>query len=188
MSVGILVAMATMQIRVLLEMVFFGKKEFFTEFLFVPIVMATTCFAMAFYFFKKTEKKHFGFVNFKPEVEVGHPFEIGPAIKFGLVFVSVLLAVAIGQKYFGDKGVYVAAIFSGLIDVDAIVLSSLEAVKLGEVSVQLAQNSIAISLFMNTFIKIVYVAILGSRKLTGKVAVGTMASALIGGLFYVLTL
>ena len=176
-----------MQIRVLLEIVFLGSKEFLTQFLFVPIMMATTTFAMAFYFFKKTEKKHFGFVNFKPEVKVDQPFELSPAVKFGLVFVLVLLAIALGQKYFGDTGVYFAAVFSGIIDVDAIVLSALEAVRLGELSSQIAQNSIAISLFVNTFIKIAYVAVLGSRKLTSKIAVGVTVPMIVGGVFFFLT-
>jgi uncharacterized membrane protein (DUF4010 family) len=186
-TTGILIALATMQIRVLLEIIFLGSKEFFTNFLFVPITMATTTFAMAFYFFKKTEKKHFGFINFKPEVEIDQPFEILPAIKFGLIFVAVLLTMALGKEHFGSAGVYMAAVFSGLIDVDAIVLSSLEAVRLGEVSAQVAQNSIAISLFVNTIIKIAYVWILGSRKLAGKIAVGVIVPTFVGLLFYFLT-
>ncbi len=187
-TTGILIALATMQIRVLLEIVFLGQKEFFTNFLFVPIAMAVTTFIMAFYFFKKTEKNHFGFINFKPKVEIDQPFEIGPALKFGLIFVTVLLAIAFGQKYLGSTGVYLAAIFSGIIDVDAIVLSSLEAVKLGEISIEVAQNSIIISLFINTIVKIAYVAILGSKKLTGKIAVGVLVPTIVGGICYFLTL
>ncbi len=187
-ATGILISLATMQIRVLLEIIFLGPEDLFTQFLFVPISMATTTFVMAIYFFKKTEKKHFGFINFKPKVKIDQPFELGPAIKFGLVFVVVLLAIAFGKKYFGDTGVYIAAVFSGIIDVDAIVLSSLEAVKLGEVSIQVAQNSIALSLFMNTIIKIAYVALLGSRKLTGKIAVGVAVPMVVGMAFYYLTL
>ena len=58
--------------------------------------------------------EHFTFAN---------PFELGPAIKFGIIFSVVLLLSKVAQIYFGDTGIYIAGLVSGLADVDAIALS-----------------------------------------------------------------
>jgi len=108
------------------------------------------------------------------------PFELGPALKFGGVFVLVLLALAFGQKYFGDSGVYAAAFFSGAVDVDAIVLSSLESVKLGEMEPILAERAILIAVAVNNLVKILYVAVLGNRRMVGKVGVGILVTTSVG--------
>ncbi|MDH3325021.1 MAG: MgtC/SapB family protein, partial [Candidatus Peregrinibacteria bacterium] len=183
-AVGILIASATMQIRVLGEILLLGTSDFYNLFLVVPIVMAISSLIMAFYIFKRTSKKHFGFLSFKPEVELEQPFEIGPALKFGIIFVIVIFAAEFGQIYFADYGVYAAAAFSGLIDIDAIVLTSLEAVKLGNRTPAVAQNAIAIALFMNTMIKILYVSFLGPMSLTRKIAITISVSSLLGGIMF----
>ena len=98
----------------------------------------------------------------------------------------VLFAQAAGKKYFGDSGVYAASVFSGLIDIDAIVLSSLESVKLEELSYSVAQNAISIALFVNTIIKILYVAFFGARKLVWKVTTGVLFSSFVGGVMFLM--
>jgi len=183
-SCGIFIALGTMQVRVIIEILFLGTEDFLNLFLIIPFGMAITSFFIALYFFKKSLCAHFGILNFKPEVKIEHPFEIGPALKFGAIFVLVLFALSFGQRYLGNSGIYIAALFSGIIDVDAIVLSSLEAVKLNEMTVQVAQNSILISLFLNTVIKILYVAILGSKKLVMQITKGVTINFLVGILLF----
>ncbi|MDZ7724995.1 MAG: MgtC/SapB family protein [candidate division KSB1 bacterium] len=56
-------------------------------------------------------------------VTFANPFELGPAIKFGIIFSVVLLLSKVAQIYFGDTGIYIASLVSGLADVDAIALS-----------------------------------------------------------------
>ena len=189
-TVGVLVAVATMQIRVAIEIVAWGTPEMTKALIVIPISMAITATGMAGYFFWRTNKKH----KFsKPRTDVPpadvtlqSPFEIGPALKFGGVFVLVLLALAFGQKYLGDSGVYAAAFFSGFVDVDAIVLSSLESVKLGEMEPILAERAILIAIVVNNLVKILYVAVLGNRKMVGKVAVGIIITTLVGVLTWVI--
>lgn len=183
-TVGVLVAVATMQIRVAIEIVAWGTPEITKSLIVIPLSMAVTAAGMAGYFFWRTNKKH----KFtKPSIEapstdvdLQSPFEIGPALKFGGVFVLVLLGLAFGQKYFGESGVYVAAFLSGFVDVDAIVLSSLESVKLGEMEPLLAERAILIAIAVNNMVKILYVAVLGNRKMVGKVAVGIIITTLVG--------
>ncbi len=183
-TVGVLVAVATMQIRVAIEIVAWGTPEMTKALIVIPLSMAVAATTMAGYFFWKTNKKH----KFtKPDtntpqanVNLQSPFELGPALKFGGVFVLVLLALAFGQKYFGDSGVYAAAFFSGFVDVDAIVLSSLESVKLGEMDPVLAERAILIAVAVNNLVKILYVAVLGNRKMVSKVAVGIVVTTMVG--------
>jgi uncharacterized membrane protein (DUF4010 family) len=189
-TVGVLVAVATMQVRVAVEIIAWGTPEMTKALIAIPISMAVTATAMASYFFWRTNKKHqFTKPNTKtPQADVNlqSPFELGPALKFGAVFVLVLLALAFGQKYFGESGVYAAAFFSGFVDVDAIVLSSLESVKLGEMDPLLAERAILIAVAVNNLVKILYVAVLGSRKMVGKVAFGIIVTTLVGVLTWFL--
>ncbi|NCP66709.1 MgtC/SapB family protein [bacterium] len=183
-TVGVLVAVATMQIRVAIEIVAWGTPEMAKSLIAIPLSMAVAAAAMAGYFFWKTNQKHkFNEPNISApttDVELVSPFELGPALKFGGVFVLVLLALAFGQKYFGDSGVYAAAFFSGAVDVDAIVLSSLESVKLGEMEPILAERAILIAVAVNNLVKILYVAVLGNRRMVGKVGVGILVTTSVG--------
>jgi uncharacterized membrane protein (DUF4010 family) len=60
------------------------------------------------------------------DVALANPFELAPAIKFGLIFAAVLVVSRAAQYYFGTTGVYVSSIVSGLADVDAVALSMAE--------------------------------------------------------------
>ncbi|MCF7917437.1 MgtC/SapB family protein [Candidatus Gracilibacteria bacterium] len=176
---GILIASATMQLRVIGEIYFLGPQGFWT-FLLVPLVMSIVSFILAGYFFFRRDKSNNIVASQKEALNLSSPFELGPALKFGIAFVVILFALALGKKYIGDSGVYVTSILSGVIDVDAIVLSALESVKLGELSIEVARNAIAFAIFMNTLIKVVYVAILGTKELAKKMAISVVFITLAG--------
>ena len=52
-----------------------------------------------------------------------NPFELGAAIRFGLLFGVVTFAAKVAQVTLGDAGLYLAGALAGLTDVDAISLS-----------------------------------------------------------------
>ena len=54
------------------------------------------------------------------EVAFVNPFELGLAVKFGLLFALVLLFSRTMQLYFGASGIYLSSFLSGMADVDAI--------------------------------------------------------------------
>jgi len=178
-SGGVLIALATMQLRVVAEILILGS-EVALSFLMIPIIMSVASSIFAVYFFWKSKSKKTSFFQKPERVKLTSPFEIVPALKFGAVFVFVLFALAIGQRYFGNSGVYAAAFLSGVIDIDAIVLSSLESVKLGELSSVVAYNAIAIALFTNTLVKVGYVGVMGSRDVFRKVLFATVLVTVIG--------
>lgn len=61
-----------------------------------------------------------------PELEVGNPSEMRAALGFAALYALVLLAVAWLNEIAGTGGIYLAAAVSGLTDVDAITLSTLD--------------------------------------------------------------
>ncbi len=186
-ATGILIGLATMQLRVVLEILILGTAQLTSSIISIPIAMATASGIAAFYFFRQTSKKNYFFWEKEPELKLESPFELKPALQFGIIFVLVLFAVVFGKKYFGEPGVYLASLFSGIIDIDAIVLSTLESVRLGELDPHTAKNSIAIALFTNTIIKIGFVALLGSKELLEKITTGVLFITLIGVLTLFLT-
>lgn len=87
------------------------------------------------------------------EVSVTNPFELGPAVTFGLLYGLILLVSRTAQLYFGDTGVYVSSILSGLADVDAITLSMTELSGQGALTLETAARAITFAAMSNTIVK-----------------------------------
>ena len=100
------------------------------------------------------------------ELNLSNPFELGPAIKFGLLYALILLVTKAAEVYIGEKGLYLTSFLAGLADVDAITLSLADLTKTGQ-GVALSTGKIAIILaaISNTAAKGVLVFSLGSRSL-----------------------
>jgi uncharacterized membrane protein (DUF4010 family) len=99
------------------------------------------------------------------EVRVSNPFELGPAIKFGLLYAVVLLASSAAQYYLGNAGLYLSSILSGLADVDAITLSVAELSRAGSLGMSAAARAIVYAAMSNTVVKGGVVLVYGSREL-----------------------
>lgn len=87
------------------------------------------------------------------EVSVTNPFELGPAVTFGLLYGVILLVSRAAQLYFGNTGVYVSSILSGLADVDAITLSMTELSGQGALTLETAARAITFAAMSNTVVK-----------------------------------
>ncbi len=82
------------------------------------------------------------------------PFELGPALKFGLLYGLVLLFARAAQVWFGDGGVYVSSVLAGLTDVDAITLSMAELSQPGGgVETSVAARAVTLAAMSNTVVK-----------------------------------
>lgn len=166
LGAGILLSIGIMQIRALLEIVVIGGDPFRDAFLLVPLSMAAASGLGSFHLATKkaspSEKKA------PKSFQLSSPFELLPALKFGFIFVLVLLGIFFAKKFLGNSGVYIASAISAIVDVDAIILSSLESNANGEISIPVAQKAIMVALIVNTLIKIAYIGLLGSRDLLRK--------------------
>ena len=99
------------------------------------------------------------------EVTLTNPFELQPAITFGLLYGVVLLVSRTAELYFGDAGLYASAILSGLADVDAITLSMAELSRSGGVALDTAGRAIVLATMSNTVVKGLMVLALGAAAL-----------------------
>ena len=100
------------------------------------------------------------------EVEFSNPFELGTALRFGLLFAVVLVISKAASLYGGSLGVYVSSFFSGLPSVDAVSLSMarLSGAE-GGVSVTTGTRAIVIGAMANTLLKGAIVIAVGSPSL-----------------------
>jgi uncharacterized membrane protein (DUF4010 family) len=88
----------------------------------------------------------------KGEVSASNPFELGPAIQFGLLFAVILFVSKAAQVYLGDAGVYLSSILAGLTDVDAITLSMARLAG-ADVSYAVAARAVTLAALSNTVVK-----------------------------------
>lgn len=116
----------------------------------------------------------------KEDVPFRNPFELGQAIRFGLLYGVVLFAVRAAEKYVGTGGLYASAGFAGLADVDAITLSVAELRRSGTI-LGAAAPAIALAAFVNTAVKATLAFVVGGKALGKLVGPILLAMLLLGG-------
>ncbi len=111
------------------------------------------------------------------DVDFANPFELGPAVKFGLLYAAILLIAKAAQLYLGNTGVYLSSIVAGLTDVDAITLSLSQLSSGGASALDLvtAARGIVFACISNTAVKGGIVLASGSRELRRALLPGFVA-------------
>jgi uncharacterized membrane protein (DUF4010 family) len=118
--------------------------------------------------------------------EQKNPTELRAAILFAAIFALVLFAVGAAKKHYGERGLYVVAILSGLTEMDAISLSTGQMMADGQVSADTGWRLMLAAALANVVFKGGAVAVLGDRKLFVRVAVLFGISLVIGVLLLLL--
>lgn len=120
------------------------------------------------------------------EVRAGqNPFELGEAIKFGLIFGVVVFIAKAAKVYLGEAGLYLAAGIAGLTDVDAITLAMADLARNDPGALTVAARAVVIAALANTIVKSGMAASLGSRELrriTLPISGALLAAGLAGAL------
>lgn len=95
-----------------------------------------------------------------------NPFELAPALTFGVIYMVILVAANIARLHFGDTGLYLSSVASGLADVDAITLSMAE-LSQGDDGLDrtIAARAIVLAAASNTLVKGGIVLTAGSAPL-----------------------
>ncbi|HUF39457.1 MAG TPA: MgtC/SapB family protein [Anaerolineales bacterium] len=126
-----------------------------------------------------------------PEFKIANPLKLSTAIKFGILFAVVLVAVEYAQEFTGPTGVYLTGFLTGLTDVDAITLSVTRLAGRGQLLPDVAGATVLIAVLANTLTKGLISYFSGSPGLRGPVlrAVFLMilAGAVSGGLVFFLS-
>jgi uncharacterized membrane protein (DUF4010 family) len=118
-------------------------------------------------------------------VDFANPFELGPSLRFGLVYAGVILFSRAAQLYFGDRGVYLSALISGLADADAITLSLADLSRSGVLSLSTAAQAVVLAAMANTATKGAIVLATAGPSLKRAIAPG-LALVLASGLVAIL--
>lgn len=114
------------------------------------------------------------------DLEISNPFELAPALKFGLLFVFIIGGVHLAKQLFGSSGTYVAAFLSGLANMDAISVTIARMSEAGDVTDLVGVRSVVIGIVANSLSKAALSAIIGSRRLGLYVALGLLPTVLVG--------
>ena len=112
-----------------------------------------------------------------------NPFELGEAIRFGLLFGVITFAATAARVYLGDAGLYLAGAIAGLTDVDAISLSMAQLALAEPANATAASRTIVIAVASNTLFKAGLVAFLGAaglRRIILVASAGILAAAALG--------
>jgi len=98
-----------------------------------------------------------------------NPTQLGTAIGFGAAYALVLLFSAWANDVLGASGVLALAAASGLTDVDAITLSSMQMLSREALSEEVALTAVAVAVASNLVFKTVMASVAGGPVLRGPV-------------------
>jgi uncharacterized membrane protein (DUF4010 family) len=115
--------------------------------------------------------------------EFSNPFDLMSAIKFGLLYAVILVVARAAQLYFGETGIYISSLLSGLADVDAITLSLAQLSNAGGLDAQVAAQAIVLAVIANTVAKGSIVLLSGARQLKRALAPGLVLVLLTAVIF-----
>lgn len=120
--------------------------------------------------------------NEMPEPE--NPAQLKSALIFGFLYGVILLAVAFTKKQFGNEGLYIVSIISGLTDVDAITLSLSDTMKHGSLPTTSGWKLILLASLSNLVFKGGMAVFMGDKQLKKWIII-SFGIALIAGLLII---
>jgi len=120
------------------------------------------------------------------DLGLGNPFEIGPALKLGLLIAVIFLLTAALPRWLGDGGVFLLAALSGLADVAAVTLSYASEAEGGTMAPGLALWGIVVAVAVNNLVKAAISWRIGGRALGLSVGAGMLAAngAMVAAAFF----
>ena len=144
---GVLVASSIMFVRVGIEVAVVNYSLLFP--LWIPLTtMLILTLGSGFWLWQK----HLQLEDDQPPIELKNPLQFFTALQFGLLLGVILLLATAMEKWYGDQGIYLLALFSGLMDVDAITLSLSRMAEEGT-DPSVATLGIVIAVITNTIVK-----------------------------------
>ncbi len=93
------------------------------------------------------------------------PSDLRAAVAFGLLYGVVLLGVAAARRWLSEGGLYAVAALSGLTDVDAITLSTVQLARAGRIDAGIGWQLILIGVMANLVFKAAAAVALGDPRL-----------------------
>ncbi len=178
---GVMIASSIMFIRVMVEVAIVNPA--LLNILWIPVfIMFAGVLLGGYWLWRGSSDRN----SVEPELELDNPFQIGMALKFGFLLAVIMVLAAAMQDIFGDQGIYVLSVISGMMDVDAITLS-LSRLALGDLSHEVAVMGIVLAASVNTVIKgFIFAFFVGLKE--SLQLIGLLIMAVIPGLIAALIL
>ncbi|RQP21733.1 MgtC/SapB family protein [Piscinibacter terrae] len=174
-ATGILLSWLVMFLRVLVLVAVVNPS--LLQAVWIPLTAmgaATGAFALAHYLLcTRTAAADAG------SLAVRNPFQLGEALRFGLLFAVILLLIRLAQIHLPQSGFYVVSALAGSADVDAITLSLAHD---GHTQVQTAQaaTALCVALLSNTVVKTATVLLYGRGRVRHHTLVAAGTVMLVG--------
>lgn len=127
----------------------------------LPALAAMTAAGLLFAWWLARRERHREATG--SSVTLGNPFRIGPALKFGALFVLVRLAARWATAEFGSAGAIASSALGGTVDVDAIAFSLAGVVKDGQLSPAGAAIALIVAIASNAVLKTILAYSAGGR-------------------------
>lgn len=109
-------------------------------------------------------------------IALGNPFELGPALKLGLILALVMLLSEALPRWLGESGLFALAAIAGLTDVDAIALSYGTQATVGHLAPSLALWGILTAVGVNALVKAAIGWSLGGGAVGWRLVAGHLGS------------
>lgn len=172
-SIVIMIASTIVFARVILEVAVVGP-EILAALVPPLLVMMGLMTVISAVLYARTKKEH-------EQIDLDEdPSDLKAALVFGVLYGVVLFAVAAVREHFGDEALYAVAALSGLTDMDAITLSTVQMIKADRLTIDTGWRMIMIGAMSNLVFKAAAVAVLGNRRLFGRIAL-VFGLSLVGG-------
>ena len=160
-TAGICISWTFMFIRVFIETLIIDMK--LAKIISIPYLLTSIIgIGYVYYLYKNSSLTQ---ISFKNEQLEKNPLQLSEAIKFAILFGIIYGAIFFVKNRYGDIGVYVVSIISGITDVDAITLSLSEMAKENKLNYLSALTGIILASFTNTLAKLSLVYWLGGKNL-----------------------
>lgn len=159
-ALAILLAWVIMFVRVLVEVAALNRALLAVVWIPITAAMVVSASYCGYLYWRESGSG--------PEEEdrFKNPFELGPALTFGLLYAVILVGAKAASMYLGDTGIYLSSIAGGLMDVDAITLSMAELSGAGgSLDVRTAARAVVLAAASNTVVKGGLVVATGSAGL-----------------------
>jgi uncharacterized membrane protein (DUF4010 family) len=170
-ALAILLAWSVMFVRVMVEVAVINMALF--RIVWIPLTAAlvvSAAYCIYLYRIQSSGKQ-------EEQDKYKNPFELGPALTFGLIYAVILLVANTARLYLGNTGVYLSSVASGLADVDAITLSLAKlSLDTDALDLHTAARGIVLAAVSNTLVKGGIVLGMGSMVLRKVIMPGLLAT------------
>jgi len=174
-SAGVLLAAAIMFIRVVIEVLVVYPGLLKALWLPLATMFAGLLCALAWTWWRRDRNE----TGDHQPVVLKNPLQLGMALQFGLILAAVLFLSEAMKEWFGSSGIYVLSVVSGLIDVDAIVLSLSRSAR-QDLASEVAVLGILLACLTNTLVKGVIFAFIAGYNVHFKLPLLMLAAMMPG--------